>query len=280
MQAKEYIDNIIYNENLSESIKNYRPGTRVKVTHGSGVDSGKTGVIVPRNKIKTDGRSIPTNVDGAYKPVDWSKEVAILTDDGEYITMFKNRVMMENINEAKKDQRQKEYERRTTPETRKQISDLEDMLRNNPALKDITPEQKKALSDMQVGDLMNFTKMLKSTKGNIDNALQITVNSVEGDRSQLPDSLADYAEKKGWLEGFEMNEAKKPIASKVKEPVTAEDYEGKKFSVYNISHSWVALIPEDGEVSDKIMIPIGDFYEDYTLYDIKGKRIHTPEPTE
>ena len=95
----------------------------------------------------------------------------------------------------------KEFERRTTPEGRKKFSELEDMLRSNPALKDITSEQKKALSDMQLGDLMDFTKMLKSTKGDIDLALQVVVNTVEGDRSQLPDSLVDYAEKKGWIEG-------------------------------------------------------------------------------
>ena len=61
--------------------------------------------------------------------------------------------------------------------------------------------------------------------------------------------------------------------SEKREPATAEDEEGKKFRVYNIGVSWVALIPEEGEVSDKIKVPIGDFWEDYTVYDIKGKKI-------
>lgn len=36
-----------------------------------------------------------------------------------------------------------------------------------------------------------------------ENALEIYVNSVEGDTTQLPESLAKYARKKGWLKGFE-----------------------------------------------------------------------------
>lgn len=36
-----------------------------------------------------------------------------------------------------------------------------------------------------------------------ENALEIYVNSVEGDTTQLPESLTKYARKKGWLKGFE-----------------------------------------------------------------------------
>lgn len=67
----------------------YRAGTRVRVAAGSGLDSGKTGRIVRPSEVKTDGRGIPTNVQGAYKPVDWKREVAIRLDDGTLITMFK-----------------------------------------------------------------------------------------------------------------------------------------------------------------------------------------------
>ena len=56
---------------------------------------------------------------------------------------------------------------------------------------------------MEVGDLYMFTDLLQKLKGDIDETLQVTVNSVEGDTSQLSDELADYAEKKGWLKGFE-----------------------------------------------------------------------------
>jgi hypothetical protein len=45
--------------------------------------------------------------------------------------------------------------------------------------------------------------------------------------------------------------------------IIVKDFEGKKFRVYNISKSWVAIIPIGKEISDKILIPIGDFYEYY-----------------
>ena len=40
--------------------------------------------------ISDDGRGIPTNVEGAYRPVDWSNETAVRLDDGALITMFNN----------------------------------------------------------------------------------------------------------------------------------------------------------------------------------------------
>ena len=48
--------------------------------------------IVSFRKIHTDGRCIPTNVSGAYKPVDWKIEVAFQYDNGEFGTMYKNRL--------------------------------------------------------------------------------------------------------------------------------------------------------------------------------------------
>lgn len=47
--------------------------------------------------------------------------------------------------------------------------------------------------------------------------------------------------------------------------------------MYNMGVSWVALIPEDGEVSDKIKVSVGDFWEEYKAYDADGKLIHDPE---
>jgi hypothetical protein len=76
------------------------PGTKVQVSGGSGLASDKKGTIVDRSKIKTDGKGVPTNCEGNYKPVDWDKEVAIKLDDGKLITMFKNRVKV--ISEARK----------------------------------------------------------------------------------------------------------------------------------------------------------------------------------
>jgi len=65
---------------------------RVIVTHGSGTTSGKTGTVVSPREVKTDGRGIPTNIQGAYHPVDWDAEVAVRLDDGELITMYKERL--------------------------------------------------------------------------------------------------------------------------------------------------------------------------------------------
>jgi len=74
------------------SRQSYRPGTRVKVAGGSGLDSDKTGTIVDRSGVQTDGRGIASNIQGHYKPTDWSREVAVKLDDGTLITMFKNRL--------------------------------------------------------------------------------------------------------------------------------------------------------------------------------------------
>ena len=67
-------------------------GDSAKISEGSGPDSGKEVTIVHPSKIKTDGRGVPTNVSGAYKPIDWSKEHAVQYADGSYGTMFKNRL--------------------------------------------------------------------------------------------------------------------------------------------------------------------------------------------
>jgi hypothetical protein len=68
-------------------------GNKVKISGGSGVDSGKVVTIVDKSNIVTTGFGTPSNVKGAYKPVDWSKEVAIQYDDGSFGTMFKNRLV-------------------------------------------------------------------------------------------------------------------------------------------------------------------------------------------
>ncbi len=70
----------------------HKIGARIEVVQFSGLDSGKTGVIVSPSEVKTRGDGVPTNIPGAYKPVDWKREVAVRLDNGELITMFKNRL--------------------------------------------------------------------------------------------------------------------------------------------------------------------------------------------
>lgn len=82
-QFKEYVDNVV---------GRFKTGDKVVITEGSGVDSGKSGIVVDRSEVKTSGNLVPTNVKGAYKPVDWSREIAIKLENGDLITMTRNRV--------------------------------------------------------------------------------------------------------------------------------------------------------------------------------------------
>lgn len=89
----DHIDKLV-DSVLSE--ETFKKGDRVRVSGGSGIVSTEKGIVVDRSEVKTDGRSIPTNVQGAYKPVDWSKEVAVKLDSGDLITMFKSRLTKVN----------------------------------------------------------------------------------------------------------------------------------------------------------------------------------------
>lgn len=75
--------------------KDARPGTRVRVSACSGCDSGKVGVIVPWSAVQTDGRGVPTNIAGAYRPVDRKAERPVKLDSGELILMYRNRLTKE-----------------------------------------------------------------------------------------------------------------------------------------------------------------------------------------
>lgn len=77
-------------------------GDKVSVIFGTGIASGKTGTVVSSSEIKTDGRGIPTNVEGAYKPVDWKRETAIRYDDGKYDTLEHGRLKPVGHPEAQK----------------------------------------------------------------------------------------------------------------------------------------------------------------------------------
>lgn len=67
-------------------------GKKFKISDGSGLDSNKIVTVVDPKNVKTDGTGVPTNVSGAYKPIDWKKEVAIQYEDGSIGTMFKSRL--------------------------------------------------------------------------------------------------------------------------------------------------------------------------------------------
>ena len=69
-------------------------GTKVQVTDDSGLSSGRCGTVVSPKEIKTDGQGKPINVSGAYKPVDWKREVAVRLENGKLTTMFKNRLKL------------------------------------------------------------------------------------------------------------------------------------------------------------------------------------------
>lgn len=78
-------------------MSNIQIGKKYKISDGSGIDSNKIVTVVPNIKIKLNSNGIPTNVEGAYSRPNWSKEVAIQYENGEYGIMFKNR--LNSINE-------------------------------------------------------------------------------------------------------------------------------------------------------------------------------------
>mgnify|MGYP000973968177 FL=1 len=77
---------------VTERKRMFMPGDRVRIADLSGVDSNKVVTIANMSDIKTDGMGVPTNVDGAYKPVDWFNEYPIRYEDGSFGLMFKNRL--------------------------------------------------------------------------------------------------------------------------------------------------------------------------------------------
>jgi len=67
-------------------------GDRVQVSEGSGTWSGIEAIVVDQSNVETDGRGIPTNVPGAYQPVNWDEEVALQLEDGSIDVMFIDRL--------------------------------------------------------------------------------------------------------------------------------------------------------------------------------------------
>jgi hypothetical protein len=66
--------------------KDARPGLRVMVSQGAGLDSGKTGIILA-SRPPTNHRYIPI-YPGYYQPFDPAREAHIQYDTGERGTMF------------------------------------------------------------------------------------------------------------------------------------------------------------------------------------------------
>lgn len=67
-------------------------GDKIQVMINSGVQSGDIGVVVNSREVKTDGRGVPTEIMGSYKPIDWGKQIVYRNLDGQLESMFKNRV--------------------------------------------------------------------------------------------------------------------------------------------------------------------------------------------
>lgn len=139
----------IINEIMSES--NVKIGDTAKISHGSGIDSGKVVTIVDKSNIKTDGRGAPTNVSGAYKPIDWNKEVAIKYVDGTFGTMFKNR-----LQKVQKDQGENSH----APEMRVRSDEpqfVDSSVDPMDALQEAKKWIKKAIHKSRVGMFKDYT---------------------------------------------------------------------------------------------------------------------------
>lgn len=85
---EEVMESMIESSKYFLNESKFKIGDKVKVNDGSGLASNKIAKVVSPKMIKTDGRSIPQNISGAYKPIDWKREVAIQYEDGELDTMF------------------------------------------------------------------------------------------------------------------------------------------------------------------------------------------------
>lgn len=69
-------------------------GSKLEISPGSGIDSGKmvTVVSISAIKMKQTGGGLIPDLPGFYKPVDWDNEVPIRFEDGRLGVMFKNRL--------------------------------------------------------------------------------------------------------------------------------------------------------------------------------------------
>lgn len=75
----------------------FKPGDRVRVCDGSGLESGTVATVIDRRKLpmkQTGGGLIP-DIPGYYSPMR-RDEIALRTDRGRFLTMFENRLIKEH----------------------------------------------------------------------------------------------------------------------------------------------------------------------------------------
>lgn len=68
-------------------------GRRVKIVEGSGIDSGEVVTVVSHTLIRVDGRGIPQNTEGDYRPVNWRNDVAVRFSNGRLAVWPKSRLV-------------------------------------------------------------------------------------------------------------------------------------------------------------------------------------------
>ena len=71
-----------------------------------------------------------------------------------------------------------------------------------------------------------------------------------------------------------LNEGKQLNESRVIPNTAKNKHDGKEYHVISVGRETALLVPKDGTYSDKKRVIIGDFYEDYDLYDHKGKQLN------
>ena len=64
-------------------------GRKYKVTDYSGLDSGRVGTAIKYNQNAYNG------IPGIYKPFDSKREIMLQDCNGQYFTMFKNRLILQ-----------------------------------------------------------------------------------------------------------------------------------------------------------------------------------------
>jgi DNA-directed RNA polymerase subunit RPC12/RpoP len=69
-----------------------KPGVRVAVCFGSGLDSGKVGVVVDARRPEYR-QYIAKEYQGRYSDFNHKTEALVRTDSGDFFTMFKNRLV-------------------------------------------------------------------------------------------------------------------------------------------------------------------------------------------
>jgi hypothetical protein len=77
-------------------MKRFKVGETVRISDGSGIDSGKLARVVSWDEIIIDGTGIPINIPGAYKPADPYRETPLqfLEYPGRFGLMFNNRLQL------------------------------------------------------------------------------------------------------------------------------------------------------------------------------------------